>query len=83
MTKADLPDAEKLTLVLDFDRVLGLGLSDWREDDVPEDIALLIQQRIMLRNNKDFDKADEVRKQIEHLGWILEDKGGYSKARKK
>ena len=73
MTKADIPDAEKLSLILDFDRVLGLGLSDWKQEEIPVDILQLVDKRNALRKEKKFSESDIIRKQIEHLGYVIED----------
>jgi cysteinyl-tRNA synthetase len=73
MTKADIPDAEKLSLLLDFDRVLGLGLDDWKQEEIPVNILQLVDKRNALRKEKKFSESDIIRKQIEHLGYVIED----------
>jgi len=73
MTKADIPDAEKLSLIFDFDRILGLGLAGWRPEKIPERIAELIRKRNDLRREKRYKESDELRKKIEEAGFRVED----------
>lgn len=73
MTKADILDAEKLSLIFDFDRVLGLGLSDWKQEEIPMNVLQLVDKRNALRKEKKFSESDIIRKQIEHLGYVIED----------
>jgi len=73
--KSDLNDKEKLALAIDFDRVFGLKLSEISEEKVPEEIIKLAEERKTARKNKDFTKADELRKEINKKGYQVEDKG--------
>lgn len=73
MTKADITNAEKLALLIDFDRVLGLGLSDWEKKEIPKHIRSLIEERNRLRKEKKFDESDIIRKQIEDAGYSVSD----------
>jgi len=52
MIKADISDSEKLTLLLDFDRVLGLGLSGWKQKEVPTEIQRLMRNAIHYEKRK-------------------------------
>ena len=74
MTRSDLPAASKLGLLLEFDRVLGLGLDrvalDW---SIPEDVSQAEKRRSTLRADRDYPAADEVRRQLNEAGFILED----------
>ena len=73
MTKANLLDVEKLALLLDFDRVLGLELADWKGVEIPADMqekAVLITN---LRKEKKFTEADALRKQITDAGYVVQD----------
>ncbi len=64
------------------DRVLGLGFSEEREtsklavlkgSDLPEEIQNALDEREAARKNKDFARADELRKQVEEAGYVLKD----------
>ncbi len=65
-----------LELVLDFDRVLGLGLADaiaTTSDPLPTDVAALIQRREAARAAHDWPAADDLREAIRQQGYELED----------
>jgi len=72
--KSDLSTEDKLATIFDFDRVLGLKLDQASHLEVlPEAIEELVSQRRDARVNKDWASADELRKQIEELGYLVED----------
>jgi len=64
---------EKYATLLDFDKVLGLRLDEVKELKIPIEIKELAEKREKYRQAKDFNKADEIRKQIEKLGFEIED----------
>jgi cysteinyl-tRNA synthetase len=72
-------DTEKRTLletVLDFDRVLGLGLglADIVDAEaLPAEIATLIERREAARTARDWATADELRESIRRHGYEIED----------
>jgi cysteinyl-tRNA synthetase len=64
--------------VLDFDKVLGLGFAELKEAEeiiVPEEVKKLVEKREEARKNKDFKKSDELRKEINALGYEIKDTG--------
>ena len=63
----------KKDLLLEFDKVLGLGLGKIKPLKIPQKYKQLAAQREKLRTNKQFIQADALRKQIEELGYIIED----------
>ena len=65
-------DNKKATL-LDFDRVLGLGLARLKKADIPDEIAALADEREQARQSKDFARSDELRKEIEEKGYSIQD----------
>lgn len=75
MAKSDIPDPDKLDLILDFDKVLGLRLAAQTKVKikVPKKIKELVEQREKLREQGKWQEADEIRKKIEKLGWKIED----------
>jgi len=75
---------EKYDLLIDFDGIFGLRLNEVKEIKTPLKVKKLVKKREKYRQEKDFKKADEVRKQIEELGYRLEDtdKGPEIKLRK-
>jgi len=81
------PEDKRATL-LNFDTVLGLGLSEASEkmdtllqggdtkielSDIPNDVQKLIDEREKARAEKDFVRSDELREQILETGYIIND----------
>lgn len=72
-----LKSIEKLNLIIDFDRVLGLDLNkdvEQTKADVPDEIMELVNKRIAAKKSKDFKKADELRDELKSMGWEVLDK---------
>ena len=59
-----------------------LGILSKKEEEIPEEIADLVQQRAEARKNKDWAKSDELRDRIIRAGYILEDTKQGQKVRK-
>ncbi len=72
-----LSPAEQVALAYKFDQILGLDLekavAKLNEVEVPEEIERLVEKREQARKNQDWQKADELRKEIEEKGWHVED----------
>ena len=47
-----------------------------RKEKIPEEILRLAKERGKYRRRKDWQKADEIRKQISVLGYRIEDTAG-------
>jgi cysteinyl-tRNA synthetase len=65
-----------LDLVLDFDRVLGLGLEESlsaETEELPADVADLISQREAARAARDWSTADALRERVRQQGYEVED----------
>lgn len=73
LVKSNIPDRDKLELLLDFDQVLGLNLAKVDEIKVPDEVKQLGANREQLRKDGQFVKADEVRLQIEKMGYLIND----------
>lgn len=84
--KSELNSTDKYYLLLEFDRVLGLGLVAMDENDLPSaskkvieinelpiDLQKLFFAREEARKQKDFAKADQLRKDFEKAGYQLID----------
>lgn len=53
-----------------------MGVMDWsilENSIIPENIITLAQARVEAKKNKDYARADEIRKEVEWLGYILID----------
>ena len=73
MIKSNIPEYDKVDQLLDWDQILGLGLSEIGEEAVPEEVKRLGQEREQLRRAGKYVEADGARMKIEKLGWIIED----------
>ena len=66
----------KLAKLLEkFDSVLGLKITEKtkNEEEIPEEILKLVEQRKEARNNKDWAKSDELRDLINQKGYNVKD----------
>jgi len=73
----NMSDADKKATILDFDKVLGLGFANLKETDMiemSEEVLQLVREREQARKEKDFKKSDELRAQINSLGYKVYDK---------
>ena len=73
---ASLSPGEKLTLLYEMDKVLGMGwetLTEDKSDSVPAEILSLIEDRQAARQKKDWARSDAVREKLKLLGWTVED----------
>ena len=78
MLKSDLLPTNKLATALDFDKVFGLKFDSIKEEktqEIPQEIQKLTQERKIARQNKDWGRSDEIRKQIEKKGYSVKDSG--------
>ena len=90
--KSDTNGKTKLALIREFEKVLSLGLieaaaklneANGAEDDIPAEIAELIEQRKAARKAKDFAAADAIRDKIAEMGYIVEETRQGTKVTKK
>jgi cysteinyl-tRNA synthetase len=75
LVKSQLPVATKKATLLQFDRVLGLGLAEWQpmEAIVPDAIVALVQDRQRARAEKRWRDADRLREQVKAAGYEIAD----------
>ena len=81
----DVSDADKRATILDFDRVLGLGLDSFEpetETEIPEHIKKILHEREIAREKKDWHSSDLLRNEIQALGYELKDTDDGQKVRK-
>ena len=83
--KSDLPKATKKSVMLEFDRVLGLGLAEWEplQEVITEEIQSLLNQRQIARAEKRWHQADELRDRIADAGYEVEDTAEGPRLRRK
>ncbi|MFH1225814.1 MAG: cysteine--tRNA ligase [bacterium] len=78
-----LKDTGRRVTINEFDKVLGLGLNEVKQVKIPKEILKLVKERETARQEKNWQKADELRKEIEGLGYAVEDSAGGSQIVKK
>ena len=74
MLKSDIPEPIKVRTLLKFDTVLGLNIEDQIGYEIPEKLLSLARVRQEYRKSGIWDKADLVRREIEELGFLIEDR---------
>ena len=67
---------DKYKLLLSFDQVFGLNLKEVKEIKIPQEIKELAKQREQFRKANNWKEADLIRKEIEKLGFQVEDAEG-------
>jgi len=60
-------------LVLNFDEVLGLKLAEIKLPEVQSEVDKLLALREKLRKERKYQEADEIRKELEKRGYVIED----------
>jgi cysteinyl-tRNA synthetase len=74
MLKSKIRDAQKYRTILDFDRVLGLHLDQLDQAQaLPAAVQKLVDARQQARLAKDFAASDQLRAEIEALGYQVQD----------
>lgn len=68
-----VPNADKKATMLDFDRVLGLGFGNLKEEKLTDEVATLVKEREEARKQKDFKRSDELRLKINAMGYEVKD----------
>ncbi|RMG58631.1 MAG: cysteine--tRNA ligase [Deltaproteobacteria bacterium] len=81
--RSDIPDGEKLSLLLEWDRVLGVGIADSytrakSDVEIPPEVRALAEERAQAKREKDYVRADSLREEIKKRGFLIVDtKDGY------
>lgn len=86
-----VPASAKAKSIELADKVFGLGITDARvsqkvevtKESIPEEVQNLLDTREEARKNKDFEKSDELRMQIEAKGYVVKDTPTGQKLEKK
>ncbi len=77
--KSDLSEVQKRTLLLEFDQVMGLGLSQTRQKlEIMPEAQTLLDKRNRLRAEKRFEEADKIRQELLEMGYNINDTVGKS-----
>ena len=67
-----LPENKRATLLY-FDKIFGFNLESIKKEEIPQEVINLSKKREEARENKNFNQADSLRKEIEALGFTVED----------
>ena len=77
VVKSNIPNYDKYDLLVEWDQVLGLDLTKSKvksqKSKVDEEIKKLVDKREELRKQKKWEEADEIRKELEKKGFVVED----------
>jgi len=78
-----LNNSEKYELAIKFDKILGLDLDKEDKIKIPSDVKKLAEIRQKAREEKQWSDADQLRRDIENLGFTIEDSEEGYRLRKK
>ena len=73
LNEKKLSDKTKKILILDFDQVLSLNLNQNNDFEINSEIKELIELRETYKNNKQYDKADEIRENLLLKNIVIKD----------
>ncbi len=83
LVKAEIPEGDKVKTLIHFDQVLGLDLQDHIAYEIPKEVMNLAKTREQYRKSGIWDKADVIRRQIEDMGFVVEDEVGGFRVKKR
>ncbi|MCC7436690.1 cysteine--tRNA ligase [Candidatus Nomurabacteria bacterium] len=64
--------ADKYITLLEFDKVLGLKLSEVPEFKITKEVKILLEKMSLAREQKDYGTSDKIREELEKLGYKVE-----------
>jgi cysteinyl-tRNA synthetase len=72
---ASIDTEKKIEMLEHMDSVLGLGVSEMKEEkiDIPEEVQKLVDSRERLRKNKMWVESDIIRRRILEKGYRMVD----------
>ena len=74
VVRCQLPDQAKLELLMDFDRILGLGLDTvGAQYALPSEVQAALADRSGYRQQAEYKKADQLRSTISTKGFLVGD----------
>lgn len=80
---SSLSKEEKKKLLLDFDQVLGLRLSEKAvTETLPPEVNALVAERDKARAEKNWKESDRLRADLQNLGYKVDDSAGGTKVSK-
>ena len=82
IAKAQRGEIEKSTAKLFLEKADSIFQVLEKEEEIPQEISELVSERERVRLEKNFAKADEIRRKIEERGYKLEDIKGETKVKR-
>ena len=75
VVRNEIKSKKLANLLLKFDSVLGLKIDEETvaNVEIPKEILELVKQREIARQNKDWQKSDELRDKINEKGYNIKD----------
>lgn len=73
VVKFEKKSSKLAKLLLKFDEVLGLNIEKEDKNELPEEILKIVEERKCARENKDWNKSDELRDKLISLGYTVKD----------
>jgi len=75
LLKDSLDDADKLATLLEMDKALGLDIERLARamGEIPKEIIARNEEREIARKNREWDKADLIRNELEQKGYVALD----------
>ena len=71
--KLGADDAKEILKIWEkINKVFGLVIKEEKKE-IPQNIKKLAEERKLARENKDFQKSDDLRAEIEKSGYVIED----------
>ena len=77
--KSDITSADKKATLCFFDSVLGIDITKTEQVNVSEEVKVLIEQRVQAKQGGDYLAADNIREQINKLGYQVNDCASHTK----
>lgn len=69
----EINSEDKLATILDFDRVFGFGLDKIKKEEIPDEVIKIAEERMKVREDKNWLLSDELRDKINSLGYEIKD----------
>ncbi len=75
VAKEPVKSKDYYNLIMEFEKVTSLDLDKETEEQVEydEEVASILEERKLARENKDFAKSDELRDKLKEMGYIVID----------
>jgi cysteinyl-tRNA synthetase len=64
---------ENQNIFLSIINILGIEFQEQKEEEIPEKIISLIDKRTKMKQEKKYEEADQIRKEISELGYEIKD----------